>query len=102
LNGIPQLHVIESSGSAPQDTPPAHSKVWRARLWLVLKVLFLTWIGVILTVLPWTAIWTDNPLLLRSHIFRVLAEAGFVRGLVSGLGLLDLWFAITDAVDYRE
>jgi hypothetical protein len=99
LNGIPQPHVIETG--EPETTPPRGS-VWRARVMLVVKVLFMTWMGVILAVLPWTPIWTDNPLLMRSHLFRVLAEEGFVRGLVSGLGLLDLWFAISDAVQYRE
>jgi hypothetical protein len=102
LNGIPELHVIETPGSAPPDVPPARPHVWRARVLLVIKVLFLTWMGVLLAVLPWTTIWTDNPLLLRSHALRVIAEAGFVRGLVSGLGLLDLWIAVADAVEYRE
>jgi hypothetical protein len=94
--------VIEPLGSAPPDVPPSRRSLWRARILLAAKVLFMTWIGVLLAVLPWTTIWTDNPLLLRSHLLRVMAESGFFRGFVSGLGLLDLWIAISDAVEYRE
>jgi hypothetical protein len=33
---------------------------------------------------------------------RQIAESGFVRGVLSGLGLVNLYIAISDAVNYRE
>ena len=31
-----------------------------------------------------------------------LAANGVVRGIVSGLGLLNIWIAVSDAIEYRE
>jgi hypothetical protein len=33
---------------------------------------------------------------------RVFFHSYFVRGLVTGLGLVDLWLGISEAVQYRE
>jgi hypothetical protein len=90
----------------PAVPPPEPSKnesnVWTSRLFLVIEVLFFVELGVMLVVIPWTHVWTDNPLLAKSFTLQQIAESGFVRGLVSGLGLIDLWIAISDAVNYRE
>jgi hypothetical protein len=54
-------------------------------------------------VLPWwPRIW-DHNLFINSH--RPLAAAlhnGAVRGVISGLGLLDIWIGISEAVHYRD
>ena len=56
----------------------------------------------ILLVVPWTPVWTQNSLLQGLPTFKALVEHGFVRGAVSGLGLLNIWIGISDAVQYRE
>jgi hypothetical protein len=71
-------------------------------LFLVIEVLFFVEMGIMLLVLPWTHVWTDSPILNSSVTTRQLAESGFVRGMVSGLGLINLWIAIADAVRYQE
>ena len=50
----------------PPAKPPSRPHRWLQRLWLVVFVLFCLEIGIILTVLPWTRLWTDNSLLLAS------------------------------------
>ncbi len=65
-------------------------------------MLFCLEVGIILTVLPWTRIWTENSLLLGYPRVRELLMLNFVRGLVSGLGLVDIWMGIAEAVRYRE
>jgi hypothetical protein len=86
----------------PQPPEPKRQNVWVQRIWLVVFVLFCLEVGIILTVLPWTPIWTNNSLLLgRPQIHDFLMQ-NFVRGLVSGLGLIDIWMGVAEAVRYRE
>jgi hypothetical protein len=85
----------------PAKSPkPAHR--WLQRLWLVVFVLFCLEVGIILTVLPWTKLWTDNSLLAPYPAVKEFLNYGFVRGLVSGLGLVDIWMGVVEAVTYRE
>jgi len=72
------------------------------RFFLIIFVLFCLEIGIILTVAPWTPFWTDNSLLSNFPRIRELVTSNFARGLVSGLGLIDIWLAVTEAVRYRE
>ena len=77
-------------------------EVWRRRIFLIVFVLFCLEIGIILTVAPWTQFWTHNALLLRFPDARRFLMYGFVRGLISGLGLTDIGLAVAEAVRYRE
>ncbi|MGA9564224.1 MAG: hypothetical protein WBS19_01755 [Candidatus Korobacteraceae bacterium] len=85
--------------SAKSPKPPHR---WLQRLWLVVFVLFCLEVGIILTVLPWTKLWTDNSLLAPYPAVKEFLNYGFVRGLVSGLGLVDIWMGVVEAVTYRE
>jgi hypothetical protein len=58
--------------------------------------------GVLLVILPWTPRWSDNSLLLASADLRQFVLSGFVRGLASGVGLLDLWLGFWEAIHYHE
>jgi hypothetical protein len=81
---------------------PMRPHRWLQRLWLVVFVLFCLEVGIILTVLPWTKLWTDNSLLLSYPAVGGFLNYGFVRGIVSGLGLVDIWMGVAEAVTYRE
>ena len=102
-----KIHVLEPRGpdsqaERPEEAPPSRGELWRRRTFLVIEVLFFVEVGMILLVLPWTRLWTDNPLLNSSFYVRQIAESGFLRGVLSGLGLVNLYIAISDAVTYRE
>ena len=86
----------------PPAKPAKRPHLWLHRLWLVVFVLFCLEVGIILTVLPWTKLWTDNSLLLSYPAVRDFLMLGFVRGVVSGLGLIDIWMGVAEAVTYRE
>ena len=60
------------------------------------------YIGVILIVLPWTPIWTGNHLLNYFPGVSAFLMYGATRGIISGLGLLNLWIAVDEAIHYRE
>jgi len=86
----------------PPSRPPKRPHVWVQRAWLVVFVLFCLEIGILLMVLPWTKVWTDNSLLAGFPQVRHFLMQNFVRGLVSGLGVVDIWMGIAEAVRYRE
>jgi hypothetical protein len=77
--------------------------IWLQRISLCVLVLFCVYLGVLVMVLPWwTRMWDQNMFFeARPHLARVM-HLGAVRGAISGLGLLDIWIGISEAVHYRE
>jgi hypothetical protein len=82
--------------------PPPRGAIWVERAFLVVFVCFCVWIGMLLIVLPWTPAWTQNNLILHYPNLRAFLGQNFVRGLASGLGMVDVWVGIWEAVHYRE
>ncbi|MBI3484459.1 MAG: hypothetical protein HY012_04830 [Acidobacteria bacterium] len=65
------------------------------RLLRVLLVLLCFELGVILVLIPWSAFWERNFFLDRyPQLIPVLLNS-YLRGAISGLGLLDIWIAAT-------
>jgi hypothetical protein len=58
--------------------------------------------GLAALALPWTRFWTSNHLLLYYAPVANVALNGVTRGLVSGLGILNVWIALTDALHHQE
>lgn len=54
--------------------------------------------GLFFLIVPWTMIWTLNPLLHSNMMVGAWADNPFVRGFVSGVGLLHLIVGIRDLV----
>ncbi len=75
---------------------------WMRRSDLLLRVLMRLYLGLLIMVLPWTHIWNDNMLLNWSGALAAVALNGVTRGLVSGLGILDIYIAVFDALSFRE
>jgi hypothetical protein len=60
-------------------------------------------IGDILLFVPWIRIfWDKNPLFGLFPALGIFAAHGAVRGIVSGVGLLNLWIAFDDAIWHRD
>ncbi|HVO80601.1 MAG TPA: hypothetical protein VMT28_07710 [Terriglobales bacterium] len=89
----------------PQD-PEAERytsfELWLHRITVLLFVLVCASVGVLLIIVPWTDSWTDNRLLLVFPGLREIVANGFVRGVCSGLGVLDIWIGFWEAVHYHE
>jgi hypothetical protein len=84
--------------ASPHDTPP----LWLRRISLVTFVMFCLWIGVLLVALPWTRIWTENSLLSGSPWLRSFTQSAALRGAVTGLGFINIWLGVWEALSYRE
>ena len=54
--------------------------------------------GLFLIVVPWTRLWTFNPLLHSSEALTLIAGNPFVRGFVSGFGVVHLIIGIKDII----
>lgn len=75
---------------------------WLERANFFLLVMLRLYAGLILFFLPWTHLWIYNRFFLYYAGLAHLTHNGALRGVVSGLGLLNLWFAIADAIHYRD
>ncbi len=91
-----------SSSVAPAPGTAADVPPWLRRLSLAVYILFCLEMGVLLLVLPWHSVWSSNSLLSGRPYLAALANNSFVRGAVSGLGLVDIWLAVSEALRYRE
>jgi hypothetical protein len=82
-------------------TPPA--PVWLQRLSLGVLVIFCLYLGLLIAVLPWWRdMWDRNALLLQFPTLHAILITGPARGLISGLGVLDLWIGISELIHYRD
>lgn len=54
-------------------------------------------VGVILVVAPWTGWWESNYLLAPFPALRAIVLSAVARGLVSGLGLVNILLAVHEA-----
>ena len=52
--------------------------------------------GLFFTVVPWTTIWTGNAVLHSSALMTGFADNPFVRGFVSGIGILHLILGVRE------
>jgi len=68
------------------------------RLLAIAFILFCFEIGVFLVIVPWTVLWENNFLLDHVPMFRPLMLNNFVRGAVSGLGVIDLFVGLSELV----
>jgi hypothetical protein len=105
---------VEGSHEAPANRTASHGRtaapeksfatahLWLRRLGVLLFVFLCATLGVMLMIVPWRPEWSDNSLLFPYPAIRELAASGFVRGVVTGLGLLNVWIGFWEAIQYRE
>jgi hypothetical protein len=88
----------EENSGAPQPAP-----VWLQRLSLLVLVLFCFYVGGLLAALPWMPrYWDQNGWLLAHPSVQGVLGRGWVRGLVTGIGLLDIWIGVSELLHYRD
>jgi hypothetical protein len=88
--------------AAQSEDETSSQPLWMRRIILVLFVMFCLQMGMMLLFLPWTPPWSSNSWLAQHWTIRSIVTNYFVRGLVSGLGLVDIFIGVWEAVNYRE
>jgi hypothetical protein len=90
-----------NSQSHPQETlaavPAGAVSRWRRAL----GILVCLEVGLFLFAAPWSPIWTRNLLLEPYPAWQALVMNPFLRGAISGLGLINLSFAFRGIWDFR-
>jgi hypothetical protein len=109
--GAPQVAVAPPQSSTERADRPAEPStqppdevdpVWMRRSKLVIFVMACIYLGIILIILPWNDVWTQNALIHRYPSLRELAMNNFLRGAITGLGFVNIWLGVWEAVGYRE
>ena len=98
----PRVQPASEATLAPNPLRETRFSVWIHRILVLLFVFLCAVVGVLLVILPWRPEWTDNYFLLGSPALRSVFASGFVRGLCTGLGVLDIWIGFWEAVHYHE
>lgn len=113
----PEAETVETHarGHAPQRIPP-----WLVNAELYLRVCLLMFISMVIIVAPWSGdfarwsgdllwffprsryLWEQNALIQYFPTVARYASNGAVRGMVSGLGLLNLWITLYTAFQHRD
>ncbi len=93
----------DSGQAAKSDHPPQRIPHWLVRTELYLRVLLRMYIGLAICYAPWSPLfWDQNPIFVRFPTLAIYAANGGVRGIISGLGLLNIWIAVQDAIRHRN
>jgi hypothetical protein len=96
-----------AAGSAPE--PPEeprdehHVPRWLERAELFLRVMLRMYIGLAVCYAPWShTFWDQNAIFQQFPSLGQFATHGAVRGIVTGIGLINLWIALRDAIRRRD
>ncbi len=73
------------------------------KYFFVVYMIYCFYVGALLTVMPWISwIWENNYLLYHLPAARPYLLNPFLRGAVSGLGILNILIGIEEIVRYRR
>lgn len=96
-----QQPLFTDSPTVPPSTGDA--PVWLQRVSLFILVIFCFYIGVIMVLLPWMPqFWQHNGWLVSHPAIHAFVQQGWFRGVLSGIGLIDIWIGISEALHYRD
>lgn len=86
----------------PESPAARQSLSWRRSLGQAVLVVFTIEVGLVLLTLPWTPIWTNTIAVISgASSWRLALLSSWVRGIVSGLGLLNLWAAASEITHFH-
>ena len=88
---------------APDEAEMRVAPIWLQRLSLLVLVLFCVIVGGFVMFLPWLPRFWDHIgfVQARPALWAVL-HLGAVRGMISGVGLLDIWIGVSEAIHYKD
>lgn len=94
-------HSGERDDSRRPDPAPRSGPHWMARVEAIIRIIVRLYLGLLVLVLPWLPFWTQNNLFTYSPLLLPMATSGFIRGMFSGLGLLNIILAVWEVKHSR-
>jgi hypothetical protein len=91
--------TTQEPSTAVEPEPP-HERPRQIPRWLLiiemtLFVILRLYVGALVVLLPWRSVWTTNAWINNWPIIAGFLAQGWVRGIVSGIGLLNIWIALS-------
>jgi hypothetical protein len=86
---------------------PVQQNLFSAKVTVIVYILICFEIGIMLIILPWTAYWYDNFFLyfitgkLNSPGLQTFITSGWIKGLVTGLGIVNICAGMLDIIKFR-
>ncbi len=96
----PTESALSSKPSDPSDRATGRRGAG-SQFALALYILYCVEIGMFLLVVPWSEVWESNLLMAYFPLLRPLYVNHYVRGAVSGLGVINLWLGVSHAWRFR-
>jgi len=95
------IPMSDDPAATPDPLPAPIGPRWFRRLSSVLFVVFCFELGLFLLVYPWTDAWADNYFSVAVpdsalSAWRAVWNNPYLRGGVSGLGLVNVWIAVAE------
>ena len=78
--------------------PRARARFWHRRVWAICFTIFALEIGLFLVVFPWMDSWDINHIQSLFPRLQDLWENPYLRGAVSGLGLVNVYIACAEVI----
>jgi hypothetical protein len=102
LNASAPILTQPTAQTPNRPEPVPRHVIWIHRISMVVFVVFCIELGLFIAVLPWMSIWNSNSFVLTHPGLHEFIRNNFVRGAISGVGIIDLWIGIWEAVHYRD
>lgn len=100
------MNFVPANLESPSEPPAVQEQhlppVWLQRLFVAVYVLFCMLLGMILVTLPWKGGWFETGWIAQWPGAQAVLQHGFMRGAISGLGLIDIWMGVIEAVNYHD
>ena len=90
---------LDAAGPRPVEPPEYH---WYHKIWAVILIVFCVEIGLFLVIFPWTGFWQGNYFSSVVPEWHRYWDNLYVRGAVSGLGVLNLYISLTEISRLRR
>lgn len=71
-------------------------------MWSIVFIVFCAEIGLFLLIYPWTDLWGENVVLKMAPQWTEVWFSGYFRGLLSGVGILNVYIAVCEIVRLRR
>jgi hypothetical protein len=88
---VESASAVESAPQQRQRQIPRWLLVIETSLFVILRL----YVGALVVLLPWRSVWTTNAWVNSWPLLANFLAQGWVRGIVSGLGLLNIWIAFS-------
>jgi len=87
------LNLETAETGEPKGGPPARTRT----LTSIFFILFCIEIGLVLFLLPWTPLWDNNYFFGLTPQWNPFWLSTYLRGAVSGVGVVNLWIGLGEA-----